>query len=112
MQEVTDAKDGGDAERQQYAQTMVDFFTEQLNESNPILTDISEAMTEEGHCQVKMTDLMAQERLDEAATWKAKMKAAAERKRIGNESLMECSARYNKLMKSIREARIAVLREA
>jgi thioredoxin-like negative regulator of GroEL len=108
MQEVADARDTGDLERQQYAQKMVDYFTEQLNESNPILTEISEAMTEEGHCQEKLSALMDQNQPKQAATWKAKMEAAAERKRHGNARLMECSARYNDLMKSIRVSRSGV----
>lgn len=105
MQDVTDAKNFGDTEREAYAQQMVDYFTEQLTESNPILTDISEAMTEEGHCQDKMVACIAKKQLEEAEKWKTKMLMAAEEKREGNARLMECSARYNSLMKSLREDR-------
>lgn len=108
MNEVANARDDGDLEREQYAQKMVDYFTQQLNEANPILTEISEAMTEEGRCQEKMSALVSEMKIDEAATWKEKMEAAAERKRLGNYRLMECSARYNDLMKSIRESRSTV----
>jgi len=105
MQEVIDARDAGDDERLEYAQKMVDYFTDQLNESNPILTAISDAMTEEGHYQEKLADCMAQKKVEEAAEWKAKMEKAAEKKRNGSAQLMECSARYNNLMRAIREAR-------
>jgi hypothetical protein len=105
MQEVSDAKAEGDEERQMYATKMVDYFTDQLNESNPILTAISEAMTEEGNCKEEMVSCIAKEELKEADTWKAKMTAAADRKQEGNQKLMECSARYNSLMKTIRESR-------
>lgn len=105
MQDVVDAKAAGDVERQTYAQQMVDYFTDQLTESNPILTGISEAMTEEGLCQGLMEACLARKETEEAEKWKLKMLQAAERKREGNTRLMECSARYNNLMKSIREAR-------
>jgi len=105
MQDVADAKKSGDMERQAYAQQMVDYFTEQLTESNPILTDISEAMTDEGQCQDKMISCIANKEIEEAEKWKAKVLMAAEKKREGNARLMECSARYNSLMKSIREER-------
>lgn len=105
MQEVADAKEAGDMERQSYAQQMVDYFTEQLTESNPILTQISEAMTEEGRCQAKLAACLEKMETDNAESWKEKMLAAAERKREGNARLMHTSARYNDLMKSLREER-------
>jgi len=105
MQEVSDAEEAGDEDRARYAQAMVDSFTEQLNESNPILTEISDAMTEEGHCKEQLAALIKSNKLEDAAIWKQKMDAAAERKRKGNEELMACSARYNALMKALREER-------
>ena len=105
MQEVADAKEACDLERQAYAQQMVDYFTEQLTESNPILTEISEAMTEEGRCQEKMSACLEGMETDVAEKWRAQMIAAAERKRKGNARLMHTSARYNNLMKSLREER-------
>jgi hypothetical protein len=105
MQDISDAKAEGDNERLLYAMKMVDYFTEQLNESNPILTEISNAMTEEGNCKDEMATCIGKKYLKEADLWKAKMIAAASRKQEGNQKLMECSARYNSLMKSIRESR-------
>jgi len=105
MQEVTDARIVGDYEREKYGQAMVDGFTDQLNESNPILTEIADAMTEEGYCKERMLSCLAREETKEAALWKDKMELSAARKQNGNKKLMECSARYNVLMKSIRETR-------
>jgi len=105
IQEVADAKEVGDTERQTYSQQMVNYFTEQLTESNPILTEISEAMTLEGHCQEQIDLCLSKNEDDKAEEWKVKMLLAAAKKREGNARLMECSARYSNLMKSIREAR-------
>lgn len=108
MQEVVDARSVGDLGRQQYAEKMVDYFTEQLNEANPILTEISEAMTEEGRCLEKLNAALAFENSEDADTWRGKIEEAATRKSIGNARLMECSARYNDLMKNLRESRCRV----
>jgi nucleoid-associated protein YejK len=99
MQDVVDAREVGDRAQQEYAQTMVDYFTDQMNESNPILTEISEAMTEEGECAEKLSEL------GNGINWESKRKAAAKRKNDGNIRLMECSARYNEMMKCLRESR-------
>lgn len=103
MMEVSEAKAAGDDARCAYAQAMVDCFTDQLNESNPILTEISDAMTEEGHCRDKMEIAVSEE---DVQFWKAKMEEAAVAKQVGNEKLMECSSKYKELMKAIRESRI------
>jgi hypothetical protein len=105
MQEVVDARAVGDLERQHYAQKMVEYFTDQMNESNPILTDISEAMTEEGVCRDKIAELSRNHLNEDLHVWEEKMHAAAERKDKGNSRLMECSSRYNELMKQLRESR-------
>jgi nucleoid-associated protein YejK len=105
MQEVVDARDVGDAARQKYAQTMVDYFTDQMNEANPILTEISEAMTEEGECAEKLSNMATSTNNIDWNTWESRMKAAAARKNAGNMRLMECSSRYNEMMKCLRESR-------
>ena len=104
MLEAADAKAAGDDERYNCAQKKLDCFTNQLNESNPILTEISDAMTLEGHCKEKIA--FAELHKDDAATttWRAEMEKAAERKADGNNKLMACSARYQAMMRSIREA--------
>jgi hypothetical protein len=106
MQEAADAKACGDTKRQAYAQQMVDYFTEQLNESNPILTEISDAMTEEGRCKEKMHLCTEQKRFIDAENWRIAMEQACEKKRNGNARLMECSARYNDLMKRLRKTQM------
>jgi nucleoid-associated protein YejK len=105
MQDVAEARKIGDFARQKYAQTMVDYFTDQMNESNPILTQISEAMTEEGRCLEKLAELATDKHLEEVAVWQARLLAATERKNAGNVRLMECSSRYNNMMRSLRESR-------
>lgn len=111
MQEVLDAEAEDDEERRVYAETMVDYFTKQLNEANPILTSISNAMTEEGNCKEELANCIAKKDVEEAAQWEVKMSMAAERKQQGNQKLLECSARYNSLMKGIRETRQAAARK-
>lgn len=105
MQGVVDAKACGDKEQEAYSQKMVDYFTDQLNESNPILTEISDAMTDEGYCKEQMSIALAAQDMKAVTDWKAKMDAAADRKGQGNQKLMGCSARYNNLMKALRESR-------
>lgn len=103
MREVSDAAAVGDYDRRNLAQKKVDCFTDQLNESNPILTQISDAMTKEGIYLDKLKAAEALGDADSVAFW-AKKKAAAERMKIeGNEQLMECSHRFEHLMRELRE---------
>jgi|EP00927_Polykrikos_kofoidii_P052986 hypothetical protein len=80
----------GDAEAAAFAKRCVEVFTDQLDESNPILTKISDAMTAEG-VALEMNDL------SEADRWKAE-------KSRGNEELQITSTKYKELMKTMREA--------
>lgn len=106
MQEVAEAMEDGDVGRQQYAEEMVACFTRQLNEANPILNDISEAMTDEGRILEAIEKAVAsQSSEDEIASLQAQFNEASKRKQAGNDALMECSARYNAFMKSLREKR-------
>ncbi|CAB9503861.1 expressed unknown protein [Seminavis robusta] len=106
MQEVSEAMEAGDLARQQYAEQMVDAFTRQLNEANPILTAISDAMTDEGRILEAVEKAVASQAPDdEIAALQARMEEAGKRKQAGNDALMVCSARYNELMKSLREER-------
>ena len=104
MLDASEAKLAGDERLREYAQNRVDCFTSQLSDSNPILTEISDAMTLEGHCKEQME--LAEERNDTESMdmWKTKKEAAGERKSAGNVRLMECSTRYKTMMRSIREA--------
>ncbi|KAG7361384.1 hypothetical protein IV203_036484 [Nitzschia inconspicua] len=103
MREVSEATVAGDKSRIVLAQRKVDCFTDQLNESNPILTQISDAMTEEGVCVEKLKGAEGKGDATAIAFWREK-KLAAERKKIeGNERLMECSHRYEELMRKLRK---------
>jgi hypothetical protein len=104
MLEVSNAKAVGDEERRLQAQKRVDCFTNQLNESNPILTRISDAMTEEGNCLIHMKAAQAKGDSGAVEYWKNKRSAAELKKVKGNQMLMECSHRYEQIMKAIREA--------
>jgi hypothetical protein len=103
MREVSDARVLGDGRREMLAQKKVACFTDQLNESNPILTQISDAMTDEGIC---LSNLKAAEAIGDtnsASLWKDKKTIAEKQKIEGNQKLMECSHRYEQLMRQIRE---------
>lgn len=107
MRAVSDAKATGDMEAEKYHQAVVDCFTSQLNESDPILTAISNAMTEEGYCKEKINELRLLQNANEIELqkWQQKEAEAAHRKMSGNVALMDCSARYNERMKAIRQSR-------
>jgi 4-hydroxyphenylpyruvate dioxygenase-like putative hemolysin len=81
------------------AQKKIGLFTDQLNESNPILTQISDAMTKEGE--------LRDEALSESGDKKLSMLAEAEKfkqiKDNGNVLLQTCSAKYNAIFKKLRE---------
>lgn len=104
MMDVLQAKSDKDEAKQTYAQQMVDCFMNQLNESNPILTEISDAMTAEGNCLDYMQKAM-EENSDSAkiSYWKSKMEAAANTNRLRNAKRLECNTKYKATMKSIRE---------
>lgn len=108
MNDVAIGRETKNIELQQYAQKRVDCFTEQLNESNPILTAISEAMAEEGFCQANVSRYATEANSVEAVEWQAKLVAATERKQLANTRLLECSDHFNRRMKSIRESRGSV----
>mmetsp|Transcript_20634 Transcript_20634/g.47668 ORF Transcript_20634/g.47668 Transcript_20634/m.47668 type:complete len:263 (-) Transcript_20634:40-828(-) len=97
MAEVAEAKALGDERAQTYAQQMVDCYTAQLDESNPILTEISDAMTKEGICQQELLST------EDKGYWQTRLAEAGAKKSQGNRKLMECSAKYKGLMKTIRE---------
>ncbi len=93
----------GEEARYQIAQARVDCFTKQLNDSNPILTEISDAMTEEGRCKSLMEAAILIKDQSAATNWREKMELASQRKQEGNAKLMTCSAQYETMMRSIRE---------
>ena len=102
MRELTVARSQGNEAKYKAAERRIDAFTSQLDESNPILTEISDAMTEEGHCFTQMESAKKSGRDLEAKEWKIKMGKASERKENANRKLMNCSAKYEAMMRSIR----------
>jgi len=105
MVEVSQAKASGDEERQAFAQTMVDVFTAQLNESNPILTEISDAMTLEGNLKTQLDNALSNNDSDAAQSLRLKLDEASKAKAAGNKKLMECSTKYKLQMRALRESR-------
>lgn len=87
------AEAAGDAAGVEFHSRMVDIFIQQLSDSNPILTAISDAMTAEG---------LALERGDvqEAQRW-------ADEKDKGQADLMVTSTKYKNLVRRLREERKA-----
>lgn len=85
-----DADKAGKKDVAQYYSKMVDAFTGQLEEANPVLTAISDAMTAEGD---------ALERGDAVTA----AKHGAEKSR-GGEQLQVISAKYRNIMKELRKA--------
>ena len=97
MRDVKEARD--DEKQRAFAQAMVDCFTDQLNESNPILTEISDAMTRERHCH----DMLLETK--HAATtefWREQLELCSQAKLNGNQKLMDCSNKYKDRMISLR----------
>eukprot|EP00520_Triparma_pacifica_P009405 CAMPEP_0118644104 /NCGR_PEP_ID=MMETSP0785-20121206/6754_1 /TAXON_ID=91992 /ORGANISM="Bolidomonas pacifica, Strain CCMP 1866" /LENGTH=719 /DNA_ID=CAMNT_0006535827 /DNA_START=353 /DNA_END=2512 /DNA_ORIENTATION=- len=100
MMEVKDAKLANDDKAVTKAMNKVQAFTDQLNEANPILTDISDAMTAEGSYTEELAKASDD---DEKIRLKALIDAEAAKKKMGNERLMVCSKKYMAIMKKLRE---------
>ena len=101
MTEATNAKELNDDAAYNFAQQKVELFTKQLNESNPLLTKISDAMTKEGMARDKIAAL---EDHEECMKWRTIMESESLAKAHANQELMECNAKYQKLMKELRES--------
>jgi len=106
MLEVTDANLKDDDVGMNLAQRKVDLLTDQMNESNPILTEIADAMATEGKALFQIQQAEEQltgENLSEVIQeLRQKMELANAVKIANNEKLMSCSAKYNELMKALR----------
>merc|ERR1712066_1065067 len=85
-----DAEKAAKASEAEMHAKMIDAYTSQLDESNPVLTAISDAMTAEGD---------ALERGDKGAA-----KKYAEQKEKSTEQLKVISDKYNSLMKHIQSS--------
>ena len=102
MLEVSEARESDNMEAMNMAENKVATFTDQLNESNPILTAISDAMTEEGDALNDMEEAIRNGDEEAAQHHKERMEAAKLKKSESNEELMACSMKYNLLMKALR----------
>lgn len=88
MNALKDATLAKDDKAKSLAQEQVDVLTAQLDESNPILTDISDAMTAEA-------DALANGQTAEAKEW-------ADKKAAAQIALQACSDKYKAMMREIR----------
>ena len=99
MEELADAKAQGAMKRERKAKQQIDLFTAQLDESNPILTMISDAMTLEGQlleAAAKTPESQERQKILDRAKKQQKIKEQ------GQDMLQECSRKYAKLMQSVR----------
>jgi hypothetical protein len=87
------------------AQKAVDTFTEQLDESNPILTMISDAMTAEADA---IMELKHASDPAEKARLEKDVEAHNATKLKGNEMLQACSDKYKAIMKDLRAQKAAL----
>jgi hypothetical protein len=99
--EVSESK--GDSVGKRFAERRITLFTDQLNESNPILTRISDAMTEEGVLREQAEEARAAGDLARASALTAEADKHMAIKDGGNGLLQECSGKYNGLMKALRQ---------
>jgi hypothetical protein len=104
MLEAASAKELGDRAKHDFFQHQVDIFTDQLNESNPILTEISDAMTREGKARERLESLVAGGNKKEADELRLVMEKEGQAKAAANDKLMQCNLKYQKLMKNLRES--------
>lgn len=102
--DAIEAKLQGDNDGIVYAEKRMEYFTNQLNEANPLLTEISDAMTREGECKREMDAAILRGDEKGAREWKQSFERASQLKETECSRLMECSARYAKLMKELRES--------
>jgi hypothetical protein len=109
----------------QFAKEMAQLFTDQLNESNPIMTELSDATTQEGMARAALLegatifsissddDTNHMRTAADAANmelWESHLKDAQDAKAMGHEKLLLCSSKYKHLMKQLREQHEADLK--
>merc|ERR1712113_377527 len=89
----------GDHEKTQYGKRMVQAYTDQMNESNPILTAIAEGMTAEGKCKDALASAKTEGEKIKLHNEQEKWVAFKEEQ---NKLLKDCSAKWNQALKDIR----------
>lgn len=103
MLAASNAKRDGKMNEYDFAKRKVQLFTDQLNESNPLLTEISEAMTKEGAARDKMMLAHKEGKKENAKVWGKVAEKEAAAKSLANDLLMECNMKYQRLMRELRE---------
>ena len=103
MLAASNAKRDGKMKEYEFAKRKVQLFTDQLNESNPLLTEISEAMTKEGAARDNITLSYKEGRIEDAKVWEEVTEKEASAKSLANYLLMECNMKYQRLMRELRE---------
>jgi DNA-binding protein H-NS len=100
MVDLTAAADAGNTQMATLAQQRISLFEHQLEESNPILTAISEAMTQEG---LALEDLAAAESDADKARLTARVAKYRALKEGGNTLLQGVSERHAAEMMRLRK---------
>lgn len=95
MNDLQKAKDANDVKTATLAQEKVDLFEHQLNEANPILTTISDAMTAEEDVSEKLANLDSKLE-DEKKKLEELLQKHREDKERGQKELQVCAAKYKK----------------
>ena len=98
MDDANAARAKGDAAGLDMGQRRVALFTDQLNESNPILTMISDAMTQQGELNEQALAAPTAAKREALEAQAAECEAQKEK---GNAMLKEVSAKYNDAMKKL-----------
>ncbi|KAK1734515.1 4-hydroxyphenylpyruvate dioxygenase [Skeletonema marinoi] len=104
MLAASNAKRDGKMKEYEFAKRKVQLFIDQLNESNPLLTEISEAMTKEGAARDNITLSYKEGRIEDAKVWEEVTEKEASAKSLANDLLMECNMKYQRLMRELRES--------
>merc|ERR1712113_802286 len=89
----------GDENKVKFGKRMVQAYTDQMNESNPILTAIAEGMTAEGKCKDALASAKTEGEKIKLHNEQEKWVAFKEEQ---NKLLKDCSAKWNQALKDIR----------
>merc|ERR1712203_881340 len=90
---------GSDQKKTEYGKNMVQAYTDQMNESNPILTAIAEGMTAEGKANEAIAHAKDEQERSKFVAEKQKCEAFKEEQ---NKLLKACSFKWNQALKDIR----------
>jgi hypothetical protein len=99
MNDLDEARKLGDRVRETIANRMIEIFTEQMNESNPILTDISDAMTAEAD----ILELLRSAEGEEKEKLTVELAEQVRKKEEGQLRLKVTSTHYKEVMQKLRE---------